>query len=354
MKSTKLIFNSLLMASLLFVYSCGSNTDAPANEEVTVVATEVNETNLLLDFIDAEKNPMTATAEEGGFPRFMSAQEVNDELGGYIAILDLRGGEDFAKGHIEGALNIKPTDLANFVAEDFDQDAYDKIVLVCYSGQIASYEAGLLSLMGVKNVYVMKWGMSSWNKKFSYKWEDAIGDNKDITLETTENPMAAAGELPSKISTGKTDGAEIATAQASALLGEGFTPARIKMADIDDMSKYYIISVQTKAEYDAGHLPGAIWYNAKEAFGKDQKLNTLPTDKPILVYCNSGQNAAFAIAYLRMLGYDAVSLLYGANGFMHSALKNNGGPAFSKDMVADFEYVESEFQGAAGSGGGGC
>lgn len=91
---------------------------------------------------------MTATVEEGGFPKLITAQEVYNELGGYIAVIDLRGGQDFADGHIEGAINAKVKNMAAFFSEDFDPEAYDKVILVCYTGQTSSYVAGILTLMG--------------------------------------------------------------------------------------------------------------------------------------------------------------------------------------------------------------
>ena len=356
MKSTKFLLSALLMAAMVFFYACGGSTETPGTEEGDQAQTEqttVSEASLLLDHFEANNNPITAPADKGGFPQFISATELNDELGGYTAILDLRSAFDFAGGHIDGAINVKPEDFVRFMEEDFNPDGWDKVVLVCYSGQMASYMAGLLDLMGVPNVYVLKWGMSSWNKKFSHKWEDAQGDNADIQLETTDNPMGAAGELPTTLATGKETGEEIATAQATKLIEAGFKPARVKMEEIN-LGDYYIVSIVKKEDYDLGHLPGAVWYNPDETMGKDMKLNTLPTDKPILVYCYSGQNAAFTVAYLRMLGYDAYSLLYGANHFMHSKLVEGGNGAFKPEYVNDFEFIETEFQGDAGAGGGGC
>ncbi len=49
-------------------------------------------------------------------------------------------------------------------------------------------------------------------------------------------------------------------------------------------------------------------------------LQNLPTDKTIVVYCWTGQTSAQVVAYLRMLGYDAVSMYYGMNGCSYQSL----------------------------------
>ena len=68
----------------------------------------------------------------------------------------------------------------------------------------------------------------------------------------------------------------------------------------------------------------------------------LPTDKPLLVYCNSGLHSSFVVAFLRLLGYDAYSLKYGANGFMHDImLKMLPEVAFTKQNVNDFPVESS-------------
>lgn len=40
----------------------------------------------------------------------------------------------------------------------------------------------------------------------------------------------------------------------------------------------------------------------------EQGFAELPTDKPVVVYCYSGQTAGQTVAALRLLGVDAVSL----------------------------------------------
>ncbi len=52
----------------------------------------------------------------------------------------------------------------------------------------------------------------------------------------------------------------------------------------------------------------------------DTFLNTLPTNKKIAVYCYTGQTSAHVAAYLRVLGYDAKSILFGVNGMAHDTM----------------------------------
>jgi len=66
-----------------------------------------------------------------------------------IAVLDIRRAEDFAKGHIEGAMNIWWFDVGHHL----DELPRDKILLVtCYSGQSAGQVVGVLRMMGFEAV----------------------------------------------------------------------------------------------------------------------------------------------------------------------------------------------------------
>jgi rhodanese-related sulfurtransferase len=59
-------------------------------------------------------------------------------------------------------------------------------------------------------------------------------------------------------------------------------------------------------------------YTPKERIKTTVVLNTLPTDKTIVVYFWTGQTSAFLTAYLWLLGYDVKSLLFGANGMIYA------------------------------------
>ncbi len=71
-----------------------------------------------------------------------------------------------------------------------------------------------------------------------------------------------------------------------------------------------ILDVRTKAEYQAGHLPGAIHIPFWQVARRWQKLAQL-RDDPIVVYCGHGRRAHIAGAMLARRGFTAITYLAG-------------------------------------------
>lgn len=71
---------------------------------------------------------------------------------------------------------------------------------------------------------------------------------------------------------------------------------------MDTEAGYVILDVRTQAEYDEGHIPGAILIPNTEI--KERAEEKLPDkDQLILVYCRSGNRSKKAAAILVELGY---------------------------------------------------
>ena len=66
-----------------------------------------------------------------------------------------------------------------------------------------------------------------------------------------------------------------------------------------------LLDVRTDREYEAGHLPGALHVPVTEVAGR---LDELPRDQPIIVYCQSGVRSARAAETLRGAGFDVHDL----------------------------------------------
>ncbi len=75
---------------------------------------------------------------------------------------------------------------------------------------------------------------------------------------------------------------------------------------------YLILDVRTQAEYDGGHIPGAISL-PNEDIGREDPPQLPLKDQLILVYCRSGNRSKQASDKLAALGYTNVVEFGGIN-----------------------------------------
>lgn len=352
MKKYSVFFLSFLLTAFLFVTSCGSDDGNDATtDDANDVAVDVNEFEVLVEYLETED-----FINGDKIPSMIKASEVYENVdNAKYKVIDLRGQVDFLSGHIAHATNVKMADLITFFESDIVPTDYDKIVLVCYSGQSASYATGVLRLLGYDNVFAMKFGMSSWNPVFAQDmWSKKVSSDYEDQLETAGNPMNQAGDHPT-LNTGLTDPIEILKARAQAALESPYKSHLVKAEDLFvNGSQYYIMNYWPAEKYDQGHIPGAIQYTPKQSLKTTASLYTLPIDKPVVTYCYTGQHAAFVTAYLTILGYDAKALGFGANSFMHNILKTNEWHAFGDGAIHDYEYIEEEVDPNAVNDGPSC
>lgn len=71
---------------------------------------------------------------------------------------------------------------------------------------------------------------------------------------------------------------------------------------MDSQEGYVILDVRTQAEYDQGHIPGAIVIPDTEVKDRAEEM-LLDKDQLILVYCRSGRRSKNAAQILAELGY---------------------------------------------------
>ena len=297
-----------------------------------------SEFELLVQYL--EKNGNFINSELA--PALIPASEVTDNFkNSKYLVLDIRSESWFEYGHIKNAKNVKAESLLNYFENSIDPKSFDKIIIVCYSGQSAAYYTSLLRLAGYDNVYNMKWGMSSWRLDFAEKsWEKNITNVYADKLETTENAKAAIGTYP-VLNTGKTEAKDILKVQLEKAFAIPYKESILKSEDVlKDPSNYYIVNYWTKDKYSNGHIPGAIQYQPNESLASTTYLNTLPASKKIAVYEATGQSAAYVVAYLNVLGYDTGNIAYGANSFMNKVLKEKDWDAFSKKEINMYPVIE--------------
>ena len=313
-------FYLLLVLPMLFV-GC-SKDDNPAES-----TPQINEAEVLVQYLEANGDFLNSAA-----PAITAADALNTDLltkPDKIHVIDIRSQADYEnKGHIKGAVRVDLKNIVTYIKSLTNAASYEKIVIACYSGQTAGVAVSMLRLLGYTNVSSLKWGMSSWNASCATSWASGTGYGNNYTnFVTAAAAKAAAGSLPT-LSTGKTTGKEILEARINALLAttsaSPFDDIKIAWNTVTGaLSNYYLVNYWAAADYDKGHISGAIQYTPKADLKLSAALKTLPTNKPVVIYCYTGQTSSQVATILKLIGYDAKTLLYGVNVMNYDWMKSN-------------------------------
>ena len=205
-------------------------------------------------------------------------------------VIDLRSAEDYAKGHIEGAVNIP---YGTAVADALEQIPNDVPVYVyCYSGQTASQTVALLNLAG-KNAYNVSGGFDKGISKAENTAKFLT--KKEAVLEEGSYPVEK--ELQQ----------EIREYYQTASENGKFNMSAEKVKEALQNDKIYLVDIRSENDYLKSHIAGAK-QNIPFGKGMEKQLAKLPKDKKIVFQCYSGQTASQTVAIARMMGLDAYNL----------------------------------------------
>lgn len=232
-------------------------------------------------------------------------------------IMDLRAADAFAAGHIEGAVN---TTYGTLLADA--QNATKPILIVCYTGQSAGHAVMALRLSGFADAKVLKWGMSGWSSLTQGPWAGSIGDAAIGHSSWTMGPVAETTtfEAPT-FETTATEGAEILAERVEFMLANGFSG--VNSTDVLAAPDNFFVNnywAATDTEH-YGHIAGAV--RIQPLTIANEEFLFLDPDKPVVSYCWTGQTSSMLTSYLTILGYDAKSLKFGANGMIYDDLESH-------------------------------
>ena len=221
------------------------------------------------------------------------------DAGEDMVILDIRQADAYGESHLKGAVNIPYQDIP----ANLDKLPNDKTIYVnCYTGQTSSQTVALLNIAGKYAINIQ----SGWNRGISQ------ADGFEDYTETNANELPD-GSYPvdEAIKTAITN-------YYSEADGHNYKYFNFPVDDLKALvdagsDEYTILSVRQAKDYAEGHIAGAI--NIPFGQGMQNSFSEIPTDKPVVVYCYTGQTASQVMAVLRMLGYEA----YNLNGGMGSS-----------------------------------
>ncbi|MGL5437563.1 MAG: rhodanese-like domain-containing protein [Lachnospiraceae bacterium] len=273
-----------------------TTTAAPATEAATEAPAETTK-----EVESSAENDVVTTAAMTYFADFPDDKHMivvadlfsRIDDGEEMFIIDIRRADDYAQNHLKGAVNI-PYGLD--IAENLNKIPDDVPVYVnCYSGQTSSQTIALLNVAGKYATNIQ----SGWNNGISQT------EGYEAYIDTEE------AALPGDIFEVDSEIVEAITAYYKEATGNAIASFNFKPEDLMELvdvesEDYTILSVRQAEDYEKGHIAGAI--NIPFAKGMQEQFTEIPTDKPVLVYCYSGQTSSQTMAILRMLGYEAYSL----------------------------------------------
>ena len=211
-------------------------------------------------------------------------------------VIDMRAPEDYAKGHVKGAVNLP----IGMLASNLDKLPTDKtLMLYCYTGQTTALAMVPLKALGYKAVSITK-GFPT-VEQAGFAIDTVAVEFKAGAARVPADPKEAA------IQAGVIENFSAIAKQAAA------KTLIIKGSDAKDLvaaapDKYTIVDLRSAEDFDKAHVKGSI--NIPLAQLKD-KAPTLAKDKTVILYCYSGQTAAMATAPLKAEGFKLASITTG-------------------------------------------
>ncbi|MDD3875091.1 MAG: rhodanese-like domain-containing protein [Bacteroidales bacterium] len=323
----------ILLLFIIIFSACNSNKETKDNQ--TDVSAQ------LLTYLEESGNYINSE----NVPALLNADVVYENIDNNFLVIDIRDEEFYDMGHIKGAFNIKPDSILSFFENIIEPNSFDSIVLACDIGSRSAYVCCLLRLLGYNNVFSLQFGMASWHKSIAENnWLPALSSEMEGKLDTGSSPLLPKINLPQLLSDEK-NMYSVLRHRVDLLLKEDIKNNFVGFNDIkNDLDKYFVINYWTEDLYKLGHLMGANQFTPKKSFHSTEKLLNIPSDKKVLVYCFTGQHGAFSTAFLRVLGYNAYSLKYGANSFIYETMKNTqtSSRVFSEDLIRNYPLEQKE------------
>ncbi len=127
----------------------------------------------------------------------------------------------------------------------------------------------------------------------------------------------------------------------------GFTAANVLRGDakvmhweeINQLDRHQttIVDVRLPEELALGMLDGAINIPLQQI---RQQINEIPKDRPVLVYCQTGQRSYFASRVLNQLGFDAYNLTGGYKTYSHAVGRQSNFDVFEHVSISSREEIK--------------
>ena len=245
----------------------------------------------------------------------------------YFGQADYEGtGTSGVPGHIGGAFQFTPYASLGWdqMLDNLPTDM--PIVVYCWTGQHSSQVTACLNMLGYE-AYSLSYGSNKlfYDSLTAHKWTAAAYNDFELELGSMPTPAFAA----------------VAAAGAAYVNDSMSCPGTIAAATLQaNLADYTVIDIRAAADYNAGHIPGA--YNTSLADLTTDLTTFIPTGKPYVIACYSGQSAGHAKIAMEMLGYDVYTLLFGMSSWSAATRTPWDNATVNADMAARNQLTNPE------------
>lgn len=227
------------------------------------------------------------------------ALQLMEDNPGAVFWVDLRSADDYAAGHVPGAVNIPYGKMG----ENWGVlPANKQIIFQCYSGQTSAQVTSLAQMLGF-NALSFRGGLN-------FGWPEGFDKDSVFTDEATELPAAVTPDLDEAGQILWDAAVDYFKAGENFIISSNDLNALVE----DNPDAIQVVDIRQADAYEEGHIPGAILIPFKTV---GQNLDQLSKTKPVYVTCYTGQTAGITIAPLRIAGYNAISLSRGMTGWVN-------------------------------------
>jgi len=102
----------------------------------------------------------------------------------------------------------------------------------------------------------------------------------------------------------------VSSSSSVANAAQDISPSAYQTQFVASSAAHLLIDVRTTEEFASGHIHGAVNIPVEEL---QDRLNQIPSDEPIVLYCRSGNRSAQAARILTQAGYTDLYDLGGVN-----------------------------------------
>jgi rhodanese-related sulfurtransferase len=347
MKKIRIFITAVFFIAAIIFYGCLKD------KIVTPVEHPLPGSSQLLFYLEDNGDYINSSQ----MPSLVDVDEVYLNKSNYL-LIDIRTADGFYSGHIQNAINKEPSKLIQYL-DSINYNQYFKIVIISKNGQSSAYYTCLLRLYGFNNTYSMSYGMAAWNQVFSDEWYAALNTNYDLfelysDANVSKPPFT---QLPDIALTGNSIEDKVKNRikdlmkinyEDNLIETEGTATINYEYL-MANMNGFLIVCFDSTLLYKdihdgINHPEGAISFHPfpNSDLSSSEYLQSIPSNRKSAFYSTNGQLSAFVTAYLKLLGYDAKSVLFGANNMYYDILCLSaafGDEAFSNTKIRLYPYV---------------